>query len=52
MPDDQLDDIIRQGAGKQWDARVVEAFFKVRDEIREISRRETNHKDHGVMQFS
>ncbi len=52
MPDEQLDEIIRQGAGKQWDARVVEAFFKVRDEIREISRRETNHKDHGVMQFS
>ena len=28
------------GAGQQWDAEVVDAFFRARDDIREISRRE------------
>ncbi len=28
--------IIRQGAGVQWDAKVVEAFFAVRDQIQEV----------------
>ncbi|MDH3719260.1 MAG: HD-GYP domain-containing protein [Planctomycetota bacterium] len=40
MPDEQLDQILRQGAGQQWDAEVVEAFFEVRDEMREIANRE------------
>jgi HD-GYP domain-containing protein (c-di-GMP phosphodiesterase class II) len=40
MPDDRLDQILREGAGTQWDAKVVEAFFAARDDIREISRRE------------
>jgi HD-GYP domain-containing protein (c-di-GMP phosphodiesterase class II) len=40
MSDERLDAIIRQGAGQQWDAAVVDAFFRVRDEIRDISRRE------------
>ena len=37
MPDDRLDAIMREGAGSQWDARVVDAFFCARDDIREIS---------------
>ncbi len=28
MPDEKLDAILRAGAGQQWDARVVEAFFR------------------------
>ncbi len=40
MPDEQLDQILRQGAGHQWDARVVEAFFAIRDEVRDIVNRE------------
>lgn len=40
MPDDKVDAILRAGAGKQWDPRVVEAFFAVREDIREIARRE------------
>ncbi len=36
IPDDQLDAILREGAGKQWDAKVVETFFSIRDEIRQI----------------
>jgi GAF domain-containing protein len=38
MSDDKLDAVLRDGAGKQWDASVVDAFFDVRDEIREISK--------------
>lgn len=37
MDDEKIDAIFRNGSGKQWDPRVVEAFFKIRDEIREIS---------------
>jgi HD-GYP domain-containing protein (c-di-GMP phosphodiesterase class II) len=40
MPDERLDAIMREGAGGQWDARVVDAFFRARDDIREISERE------------
>jgi HD superfamily phosphohydrolase YqeK/GAF domain-containing protein len=37
MPDDKLDGIFRAGAGKQWDTKVVEAFFECREEIRRIA---------------
>jgi putative nucleotidyltransferase with HDIG domain len=39
MDDEKMDQILRSGAGQQWDAGVVEAFFRARDDIREISRR-------------
>lgn len=37
MPEEKLDRILRDGAGKQWDAEVIEAFFAVRQQIREIA---------------
>jgi putative nucleotidyltransferase with HDIG domain len=40
MPDAQLDEILRRGAGRQWDARVIDAFFQIRDKIRRIGRPE------------
>lgn len=40
MPDDKIDEIFRAGAGKQWDPEVVAAFFRIRDEIREIAKSE------------
>ncbi|MGD9636279.1 MAG: HD-GYP domain-containing protein [Pirellulales bacterium] len=40
IPDEKLDRILRDGAGKQWDAKVVDAAFQVRDEIRKIGRSE------------
>jgi HD-GYP domain-containing protein (c-di-GMP phosphodiesterase class II) len=52
MPDEKLDSIIRAGAGKQWDAKVVEAFFRARDDIREISHREMNQTELAALQFS
>jgi HD-GYP domain-containing protein (c-di-GMP phosphodiesterase class II) len=40
IPDEKLDRILHEGAGRQWDAKVVEAAFQVRDEIRKIGRTE------------
>jgi response regulator RpfG family c-di-GMP phosphodiesterase len=40
MPDEKIDSIFRDGAGKQWDAEVVDAFFAVRDQIRQAARDE------------
>jgi HD-GYP domain-containing protein (c-di-GMP phosphodiesterase class II) len=36
MDDEKLDAIFRNGAGTQWDASVVAAFFKARDAIRQM----------------
>jgi putative nucleotidyltransferase with HDIG domain len=36
MPDEKLDAILRDGAGKQWDPKIIEAAFQVRDELRRI----------------
>lgn len=38
MGDEQLDQILRSGAGKQWDAEVIDAVFRAREQVREISR--------------
>lgn len=38
MPDEKVDQILREGAGRQWDPTVIDAFFCVRDEVRRISR--------------
>lgn len=40
MSDEKLDGILREGAGKQWDPRVIEAAFQVRDELRRIGKEE------------
>jgi HD-GYP domain-containing protein (c-di-GMP phosphodiesterase class II) len=44
MSDDRVDAIIEAGAGRQWDPTVVAAFFHVRDDIRDISRRERDQE--------
>jgi HD-GYP domain-containing protein (c-di-GMP phosphodiesterase class II) len=38
IPDEKLDEILRSGAGRQWDAKVIDAVFQVRDELRKIGR--------------
>jgi HD domain len=43
MDNSRLETILREGAGKQWDAEVVAAFFRIRDKIGEICGR----KDDG-----
>jgi HD-GYP domain-containing protein (c-di-GMP phosphodiesterase class II) len=40
IPDERLDAILRDGAGHQWDARIVEAAFQVREDLRRICRSE------------
>lgn len=40
MPDEKIDQIFHAGAGKQWDPDVAAAFFRIRDEIREIAKGE------------
>jgi hypothetical protein len=40
LPDDNVDRILRAGAGHQWDPQVVDAFFRVREDIRRIYREE------------
>ncbi len=38
MPDEKLDEILRTGAGRQWDTRVIDAFFRIREKIGRIVR--------------
>jgi HD-GYP domain-containing protein (c-di-GMP phosphodiesterase class II) len=40
IPDDKLDTILRDGAGKQWDSEIIDAAFQVRDELRRIGKDE------------
>jgi len=40
MDEEKVEEIFRSGAGKQWDARVVSAFFRAREDVRDISSRE------------
>jgi HD-GYP domain-containing protein (c-di-GMP phosphodiesterase class II) len=40
IPDEKLDAILRDGAGKQWDSQVIDAAFQVRDELRRIGKDE------------
>lgn len=51
MPDDEVDAILRAGAGRQWDPQVVQAFFAVREEIRSIARQERNPLSLNVEQW-
>lgn len=37
LPDEKVDQVLRRGAGRQWDPAVVEAFFNARDDIRRIA---------------
>lgn len=36
LPIHKIEDIFRNGAGVQWDADIIETYFAVRDEIRNI----------------
>ena len=40
MPYDRLEEILRNGAGHQWDPQVVNAFLNAKDEILDIARKE------------
>jgi HD-GYP domain-containing protein (c-di-GMP phosphodiesterase class II) len=36
MADAKVEEILRAGAGQQWDPAVIDAFFRVREDIRQI----------------
>jgi HD-GYP domain-containing protein (c-di-GMP phosphodiesterase class II) len=36
IPDEKLDKILHDGAGRQWDPQVINAAFQIRDELRHI----------------
>lgn len=40
MPEEKVEAILRKGAGAQWDAHVVSAYFRARDDIRQIGENE------------
>lgn len=48
MSDDKLDTILRDGAGKQWDPKVIEAAFQVRDTLRKICKGEEPPTNPGL----
>jgi len=52
MPEQKVEEIFRKGAGKQWDAQVIETYFRVRDDIREISRRERESINFDLHQWA
>lgn len=45
MDEEKLDSILRDGAGKQWDADVVAAFFRARADVRQIAQSESTLSD-------
>jgi len=45
MPDEKIDEIFRCGAAKQWDPEVVDALFRIRDDIREIMHSQEDRAD-------
>jgi putative nucleotidyltransferase with HDIG domain len=51
MPDEKLDAILRDGAGKQWDPKIVEAVFQVRDELRQIGKEDRHPLELDVDQW-
>jgi HD-GYP domain-containing protein (c-di-GMP phosphodiesterase class II) len=40
IPDEKLDQILREGAGRQWDPNVIDAAFRVREDLRRIGKDE------------
>ncbi len=45
MPDGKIDAIFRSGSAQQWDPDIVDAFFRVRDDIREIVSNKSEDSD-------
>jgi HD-GYP domain-containing protein (c-di-GMP phosphodiesterase class II) len=40
IPDDKLDQILREGAGRQWDPQIIAAVFRAREDLRSIGQDE------------
>jgi len=51
MPGEKLDEILRAGAGKQWDPAIIDAYFAVREDIRRIASTEREPLSLDVRQW-
>ncbi len=49
---EKLNSILISGAGQQWDARVVEAFFRARADIQAISCSDQRHPEADVQNWT
>jgi putative nucleotidyltransferase with HDIG domain len=38
LPDGKVEQILRAGAGRQWDPEIIAAFFRVREDIHQVCR--------------
>jgi len=52
MPVEKVDAIFRSGAGRQWDAKVIDAYFTAHDDICEICRNERANLTLDVQQWT
>jgi len=52
MPVEKVEAIFRNGSGSQWDARVIDAYFDVKEDILEVCRRERASLDLNVQQWT
>ena len=52
MPVEKVDNIFRSGSGRQWDAKVIEAYFTAHADICEISRNERANLTLDVQQWT
>lgn len=51
MPESEVDAVFRDGAGKQWDPKVIDAFFAAREDIRRIGKSERADLSLDVQQW-
>jgi HD-GYP domain-containing protein (c-di-GMP phosphodiesterase class II) len=51
MPLEKVEAIFRAGAGQQWDAEVIAAYFRVRDDVRRIVQEERANLTLDVQQW-
>jgi putative nucleotidyltransferase with HDIG domain len=51
MPLEKVEAIFRAGAGQQWDAEVIAAYFRVRDDVRRIAQEERANLTLDVQQW-
>lgn len=52
LVDEKIDAILHNGAGQQWDAAVVAAFFRAREDIRAISQQKVKNLSLDVREWT
>ena len=52
MPIDAIETIFHRGAGDQWDAKVIDVYFEIRDDVARICRDHTRSDGTILSEFS